>query len=346
MINTKAKANYLDVLQILRGFAALMIVVHHSAGSFKFYHKINYQWLEFIGGLGKFGVDFFFVLSGFIISYSAFYKYNLPNAFLNYTKNRLVRIYVPYLPIGIFILVLYTCFPSFSNGNRSISTISSLTLLPFGNPALSVAWTLSFELCFYFLFSISFFSKKVWNCFLVLWLVIILYFNYFSQIAIPNLFLKLLFSTYNIEFMLGYFLSILIIKKIKINFSFGFLILILLSAILLHGRYYSTEPFAFSFNFVFALIAFIIIYLAIIFYDKKVKNTNILMFIGNATYSIYLIHNPLQMLLIRILPKINSEIATFLNLILTLFVCSFFGHLYYLIFEKKIMRMIMAKITN
>lgn len=136
---SKSKSQYLDVLQIFRGLAALMVVLHHSIGSLKYYHKIQYPFLDYIAYLGKFGVDFFFVLSGFIITYSAYYKYNEPNAFGNYVKNRLIRIYVPYLPIGVFMLIVYTLLPGFSNSNRDISLLSSLTLIPHGNPALSVA---------------------------------------------------------------------------------------------------------------------------------------------------------------------------------------------------------------
>jgi peptidoglycan/LPS O-acetylase OafA/YrhL len=198
-MNRNSKSQYLDILQIFRGIAALMVVLHHSIGSIKYYHKIDYPFLSYIGSIGKYGVDFFFVLSGFIITYSAYYKYNEPNSFRNYFKNRLIRIYVPYLPLGIFMLIIYTLLPGFSNGNRDISLLTSLTLIPDGNPALSVAWTLSFELCFYLLFSISFYSKRAWNFFIFVWFTFILIFTYFPFTTckiIDNPFFKILFSTY------------------------------------------------------------------------------------------------------------------------------------------------------
>ena len=137
----QSKNKYLDILQIFRGFAALMVVIHHAVNSLKYYHKIDYPWLNYIGKFGKLGVDFFFILSGFIISYAAYHKYNHPNSFKNYIKNRIIRVYIPYLPIGITMYLLYFFFPGFSNGNREISMFTSLTLFPKGNPALSVAWT-------------------------------------------------------------------------------------------------------------------------------------------------------------------------------------------------------------
>ena len=215
-MNSNSKSQYLDVLQIFRGIAALMVVVHHSIGSIKYYHKIDSSFLSLVGAIGKYGVDFFFVLSGFIIAYTAYYKYDAPNAFSDYVKSRLIRIYVPYLPIGVFMLLLYSFFPSLSHGNRDLSVLTSLTLIPHGNPALSVAWTLSFELCFYMLFSLSFFSRKAWNFLVVFWVLSVVVFNYTSLASLAILktpFLYVLFSPYNIEFVFGFILALFIVKK-------------------------------------------------------------------------------------------------------------------------------------
>ena len=347
-MKNNSKANYLDVLQILRGFAALMVVVHHSVGSIKYYHKIQHPVLDFIGSTGKYGVDFFFVLSGFIISYSAFYKYDEPNAFKNYVKNRLIRIYVPYLPIGIFMLLVYTLLPNFSNGNRELSVLTSLTLIPYGNPALSVAWTLSFELFFYLVFSISFFFRKLWIYFISIWYVLILVFNYGCNLTAStnNAFLKLFFSTYNIEFLIGFYLSWLVIKKIKFTKKTIFVSLILTLSSFLFIKLNKIELFKFDLNFLFSIFTFIIVYIAIVFYNKKINKSSLFMMIGNATYSIYLIHNPLQMIVLRFYPKINSYFGVFIAVLLVLILSSFIGYLYYLIFEKKAINFIKSKLIK
>jgi exopolysaccharide production protein ExoZ len=340
---------YLDILQIYRGIAALMVVIHHSAGSLKYYHNLDYPTLNYIGKFGKLGVDFFFILSGFIISYSAYYKYKEPDSFKKYLKNRIIRVYVPYLPIGILMYLLYTNLPGFSNGNREISLFTSLTLFPKGNPALSVAWTLTFELCFYVLFSISFYSRKVWNYFAVVWFILILVFNYSPLQDIPitkyPLF-KVLFSPYNVEFIIGYLLSLLIIYKVNINLKqklFG-LIIILLSIVFL--ILFPTRVPDFYLNYIFAGLLFFMLYVTINTFNKKINKDSLLMLIGNASYSIYLIHNPLQMLLIRFYPKVNSLVSLIILLLLVFLLSSFFGYLYYLIFEKKCMEFIKSKITR
>lgn len=348
-MNTNSKNEYLDVLQVFRGIAALMVVLHHSISSIKYYHKIDYPFLDYIGFLGKFGVDFFFVLSGFIITYSAYYKNKEPNSFSNYIKNRLIRIYVPYLPIGIFMLIVYTFLPGFSNSNRDISMLTSLTLIPHGNPALSVAWTLSFELCFYLLFSISFYSKKTWNWFVLFWFIFILIFTYspFSSLnIIENPFLKILFSTYNIEFILGYILALLSVRKIRINKILLYSILLLITTSFSYCTFRHLKLFAFDVNLLFALIAFLSIFISVSFDAVKINKASLMMMVGNATYSIYLIHNPLQMILIRFFPKITTLASLMIILTLVLTLSGIVGHVYYLIFEKKTIHIIKSKLVT
>ena len=345
-METKSKAHYFDQIQVLRGVAAIMVVFHHSIGSLKYYHQISNSFLDLIGFVGRFGVDFFFVLSGFIITISANEKYGTSNSLKNYIINRVIRIYVPYLPIGIVMFLLCHFFPQYSNGNRLISTLTSLTLFPDGTPALSVAWTLTFEMFFYAIFCISFISKKAWNYFIVFWCVIIIYFNYIETNLFneQNSFMKILLSTYNLEFILGYILACFIITKVKIKPVFLWISLLLFLSIFIFLKLKKTGYFYFDLNLIFVCVSFIIIYISII-YDNKLNKKAIMMLIGNATYSIYLVHNPLQMILIRFLPKIDTLISSLLTLLLVVLVSLGVGYFYSILFEKKLISIIKAKLS-
>ena len=339
-----SKTQYFDQLQVLRGVAAIMVVFHHSIGSLKYYHQINYYFLDLIGSIGKLGVDFFFILSGFIISFSATEKYDTQNALKNFFLNRIFRIYVPYLPIGILMLLLYSFLPHFSYGNRSISLLTSLTLIPNGSPALSVAWTLTFELFFYVVFCISFISKKAWNYFLILWFLLILFFNYFQVVPsfLQNSFSKIFLSTYNLEFILGYILACLV-TSIIIKKSFLWLGFVIFTSIFIILKLNKISYFYFDLNLIFGFASFIIIYLAIL-YNKKLSKKSLFMIIGNSTYSIYLVHNPLQMIVIRFLPKIDTLTSSLLILLLVVLVSVGVGYFYSFVFEKKLISIIKTKI--
>lgn len=262
-MHSNSKSQYLDILQMFRGIAAIMVVLHHTIGSIRYYHKIDHPFLNYVGYLGKFGVDFFFVLSGFIIAYSSFNKYDQPKALNYYITNRFLRIYIPYLPVGIFMLFIYSFLPDFSNGNRDISSITSLTLIPHGNSALSVAWTLSYELCFYLLFSISFFSNKAWNYFVLCWFALIILFAYLpraSVLILENPLLKMLLSTYDIDFIIGYILAKLVLKKIQLNSLLIYVLLILTIICFFYRTFDHLQLFIFDVNLLFAVIASLIIF--------------------------------------------------------------------------------------
>jgi peptidoglycan/LPS O-acetylase OafA/YrhL len=243
-------------------------------------------------------------------------------------------------------LLLCHFLSQYSNGNRLISTLTSLTLIPEGNPALSVAWTLTFEMFFYIVFCISFISKKAWNYFLILWFLLIFYYNYVQVIPslLQNSFSRIFLATYNLEFILGYLLACLVTSKLAIKKSFlwfAFLVLISLFIILKLNK---ISYFYFDLNLIFGCTSFIIIYLAIL-YNKKLNKKSLFMIIGNVTYSIYLVHNPLQMIVIRFLPKMDTLISSLLTLLLVLFISVGLGYFYSILFEKKLISIIKTKLS-
>lgn len=96
-------------------------------------------------------MDFFFVLSGFIIMHAHLHEGGRPGAIGGYVFKRLTRIFPAYWPVGLALLGLYAALPALSaSGGREFSVLSSVLLLPADRPpALSVAWTLVHELMFY-----------------------------------------------------------------------------------------------------------------------------------------------------------------------------------------------------
>lgn len=334
---------YFDILQIYRGIASLLVVIHHTYNSFAYYLKLDNAALAFIASVGKLGVDFFFVLSGFIIAYTT-YNYRGQTAYLKkYTFNRVIRIYVPYLPISFVMILLYFLFPGSSNSDRSMSLLTSVFLIPDGNPALSVAWTLVFEMFFYLMYSLNFFSKKLWYFILIVWLLGIIGTS-LSHVIFENPFLKIIFNLYNLEFIMGVIVAYLIKMNLLPSDRKSLVIFpIALFLIFLYLKYAGINLFPFSLNLIFALSAAGFVYFGIKYFKKKIPENNVWMILGNSSYSLYLLHNPLQSMLVRVMPAANHHIVLLFELFIVIFLCCLVGYFYYLIFEKHLMSFLKNK---
>ncbi|HYJ31172.1 MAG TPA: acyltransferase family protein [Allosphingosinicella sp.] len=179
----------LELLQAGRAVAALSVAVFHAT---LYTHAMPIEGFGFMGV--HWGVHFFFLLSGFII-----YHVNADRSFApgDYAFKRSVRIFIPYLPVGIL-----AAFGWIAIG-RDFSWLSTLFLVP-GQAALGVAWTLQHEVMFYLLAGLFF----MWGRPLTgaaIWAVLILLRN---GISIPvNPFEQVALGFINLEFVAGMFLA-------------------------------------------------------------------------------------------------------------------------------------------
>ncbi len=137
-------------LDVVRGFAALIVMSYHlcfwiSKGAIVYRDNgqiMNYSWLAPYTWFGWIGVEIFFVLSGFVISYSA-----ATNTPVRFARGRIVRLYPSAwlcAPITFILLcALHIPHPTIAQLVRSIF------LVP-GNDFVDPSyWTLPVELSFY-----------------------------------------------------------------------------------------------------------------------------------------------------------------------------------------------------
>ena len=138
---------------MLRALAALAVVLYHlgphyqhAGGSLNFL-IVAAQW-------GFFGVDIFFVISGFVISHTVFSRQRDLASAVTFLRHRLSRIFLGYWPFAL--LALYV-LPLHSPENLvNVSTFDTLMLTSadLHKLAVPVAWSLSYELYFYGLFGL------------------------------------------------------------------------------------------------------------------------------------------------------------------------------------------------
>ena len=137
-------------LQLGRGLAAMLVVLHHIEGKLEAAQPELPLFMGGLFGFGWVGVDFFFVLSGFIITLTVQSRPQ-PSDFI---KRRIARVHVPFWAAFAATLAVAMALP----GTRaSLSGFSiaewalAVALLPSGQsaPVIGVAWTLHHEILFY-----------------------------------------------------------------------------------------------------------------------------------------------------------------------------------------------------
>jgi exopolysaccharide production protein ExoZ len=147
----------LQGLQMLRAFAAVMVLIGHSIAEAEHYFQLSFNadlipWTR--------GVDIFFVVSGFIITISAQRYANRPAAFM---WRRFLRVAPLYYIFTTLMVIMLLVLP---NGPKDTTldwgqVISSYGFFPFARedgriaPVLSLGWTLNYEVFFYAIFAFA-----------------------------------------------------------------------------------------------------------------------------------------------------------------------------------------------
>jgi peptidoglycan/LPS O-acetylase OafA/YrhL len=305
----------------LRGIAACMVMLFHFicvSNNF-----INNTIIFNIFQFGKYGVQLFFIISGFILTHSLLhsnFKYhNIPIFLLK----RFIRIEPPYL-ISLFFLILFILFRSFI---KDISINSQLSidqvllhigyLIPFSKYEwLSIVyWTLAIEFQFYFFISFIFplLLKFVWiRYFSILFLTI------FTLSINPN-------HSIGLFHWLPLFLLGVQISFIKFltynNKNFDYLILLIINIVIFY-----------KFSLTISIISLVVELLIIFTSEIKFKP---FYFLGKISYSIYLIHTLVGFTLLNLLSHISDLIfVRFLFLLITIVVTILAAYFFNKYFEK------------
>ncbi|AEG01847.1 acyltransferase family protein [Methylomonas methanica] len=143
-----------------RAFAALAVALMHCANAMRVEHFSGHVGLGSIFDFGYIGVDFFFVLSGFIITYVHFHEFGHIEKIPRYLWRRFSRIYPIYWTF-LLIAIGVTTLGRLANGKGLIfeMTLADIPgtiflLISSGEPKyIGPAWSLQYEIVFYVVFS-------------------------------------------------------------------------------------------------------------------------------------------------------------------------------------------------
>lgn len=326
----KRARGQIHALQALRAAAALFVVAYHANSAFGPQSLIRGADLNSAFAFGHAGVILFFVISGFIICHVHWADPSGIASLRRYFLKRVIRLY----PITTFVLLLTTIFfISFAHTSERLvipfewdEFLSSLLLVPLSCRYIpSVLWTLQLEVYFYILFSIAFLSRPAF------WVGL---FGWFSLIALNTAGVgghidkcaQGFLSTYNLLFFFGiaaFFVGRALKEKrmlwlgapLLVFGGLAFAAVAVVDVVILWPAAIEDAPrtawitalkFVTKFGYGIASTA-LVIGATLSDWRAKALGGGIVLLLGDASFSIYLIHHPLIGLLSRAMSQRDTS---------------------------------------
>lgn len=310
-VNINNRDGKLDFIQALRGIAALMVVMLHTIQQQNIPKDSGvYYWLFSGGGAG---VPLFFIISGFIMAYSTRGVESSPKNSLIFLIKRLSRVWPTYAILTIIFWTTVTVVDDFLGAHFPYSILDVLVSILFiplnmdsalapllGGSALYPGWSLNYEIYFYALFAFSMvFMRFKWLIFfsLIATTLIVLPLIYGSTPSLDarvnygfKSYLALLTSPLIWEFAAGVAIGLIYFSKFKIeNKSFAFFLCAITAAIVVWANL-SKLSFGMGLNGWGWSLTLMFFALTIASKTVHLKFPAWLIWVGNISYSLYLIH--------------------------------------------------------
>lgn len=269
----------LHSLQYLRAIAATAVVWSHAAIQVDSY-------TPFLREIGSFGVDIFFIISGFIMVYISKPTHTPVDFFINRVK----RVVPLYWFFTLFMAAILLFMPSiFKNSSFDlVATLKSLFFIPETSishpqhvwPILAPGWSLNYEMYFYALFALALFAPaklRVW----AITIAISIIFLIANLIGGDGPIATFYSSSIVFEFVLGMVLALLFKRGLKIKSSVAWVLLIVGFAILMLPE--SELP-----RIVHYGIPSLMIVVGTVF--ATIGHSRFFVMLGDSSYSLYICH--------------------------------------------------------
>ncbi|MGF7148809.1 peptidoglycan/LPS O-acetylase OafA/YrhL [Sphingomonas zeicaulis] len=196
----------LSTIQAGRGVAALAVVMFHLTIMMGDARYGGDPVLRALTWRGDLGVDFFFVLSGFIMMFIHAGDIDRPARWTSFARARFVRLF----PIYWLYTAAFCVFVMFGFGRvvqlptdaADWLSVVLLVRLTDVQPPLNVAWTLFHEIAFYGVFSLLILDRRVGAIVLASWMIAVALAFTFPGTGHPTP-LQTYFAACNLDFLIG-----------------------------------------------------------------------------------------------------------------------------------------------
>lgn len=335
---------------MLRGLAALAVLLFHThliVGRDKY---LDARPFGDLFAFGNIGVDVFFVLSGFIILTAHYRDIDRPDRLPRYLYRRWARLYPIYWVYLAGVIGLMTLGIG-DQGRMALGNLtSSILLVRFvpEAPPLSVAWSLFHEMMFYAFFALLIVNRRLGIAAFVVWYAAVIA-GYMLGWSVTfeqhQGFVGVFTSLFNLNFVLGMSVWYLLEKRASLPGWCCVLVSLPLFALGIwglsgsHSGIQSLEEW----RLVFALAsALLLLGLIALEGDGKITVPDALMKMGDASYSIYLVHTPILSAAMKIVMIIGLQRMLPAGVIfVVLAVVSLAGsYMAYLLLERPLLRLL------
>lgn len=288
---------------------------------------------------GNLGVDFFFVLSGFIILYAHEKDIGQPRRWREYAKRRFLRLYPIYwLYTALFVAAFVVVGGSGAKVSFAPADVASwVALVRFTEavPPLPVAWSLYHEVLFYALFMLLIVDRRLGLAAFFAWAVLCLAFFHHINAGPPTA-LSVYTALCNLWFFFGMG-AYLLFKRLRSGAGAA----VAGAAVLAVASLLDLDHVLWPFLLVTGL-ALGIAGIARLEAAGRLRCPAWLVYVGNASYTIYLAHESVSGLLLKVAMKTGAHAAlggeaTF---VLVLAGTIALGCLAYALVEKPLLRLL------
>lgn len=284
-------------IQSLRGIAVLGVVLFHSFSIEQKYSGGDFLLPNFLR-LGQTGVDLFFVISGFVMVTVTKGRFAKGGEMSRFLWGRLTRIYPTYwfyffLTFGV--LLIKPGWVNSSQGNQ-VHLLSSFLLLPSDQlPLVMVAWSLIYEMWFYFVFSVLLrFHERLLLPSLLVWGAIVTTVNLVTVVDHLSAGLQIILHPYSLEFITGAVIALFLARQDTALLSKQSAVLVL-ALVLAAGfpvayRYNVIELPGLTREIIIGLLFGFLVLSCATLEKYRFNPPKFLQFIGDISYSVYLSH--------------------------------------------------------
>ncbi len=287
-----------ETIEAARGIAALAVVVFHANAAARFVGERSWDIL----GLGEHGVDFFFVLSGFIIFFVHSGDIGRPDRAKDYALKRFIRLFpLLWLVVGAWILLRILM----GSPPAPDAVATSLLLYPsMVEPMPLVVWTLRHEALFYCAFLVLILNRRLGIGLFGVWTLAVLTQLVLALLGRPIEGLPAFFlSSYQIDFVLGASVALLHRNRrfagswwpLAAACALVLLLFIVEERVGLARNAMLDYTSAAATGWTVLLgCAFALVLHGLLRIEARVRVPRSLLLLGAASYSIYLVHTPVN----------------------------------------------------